>query len=151
MQTYSTIVVIDSLLKSEEIDSTIEKIERNIKNNGGEIIKIDRGGKKRLAYEIKKRQYGYYIEILFKARGVVVKVIEREYGLDENILRYLTLVLNKKALQHYQSDSKKPTKKIEKQNLESAKTEETKIEEKKDEQVEHQENSIEQKEKTESV
>ena len=44
MQTYSTIVVIDSLLKSEEIDDTIEKVERNIKNNGGEIIEIDRWG-----------------------------------------------------------------------------------------------------------
>ena len=88
------------MLKTDEIDNTIEKIERNIKNNGGEIMEIDRWGKKRLAYEIKKRQYGYYVEFFFKADGSVVKVIEREYGLDENILRYLTIVLDKKALEY---------------------------------------------------
>ncbi len=110
MQTYSTFVVVDSLLKSEEIDSTIEKIERNIKNNGGEIIELDRWGKKRLAYTIKKRQYGYYVEIIFKSSGDVIKIIEREYGLDENILRYLTIVLDKKALQYRQNEKDKITK-----------------------------------------
>ena len=106
MKTYSTIVVIDSLLKSTDIESTIEKIQRSIKNNGGEILEIDKWGKKRLAYEIKKRQYGYYVEIIFKSSGDLVKVIEREYGLDENILRYLTIVLNSKALQYREKQKK---------------------------------------------
>ncbi|MBD3289917.1 30S ribosomal protein S6 [candidate division KSB1 bacterium] len=111
MRTYSSIVVIDSLLKSDEIDSTIDKIERNIKNNGGEIMEVDRWGKKRLAYEIKKRQYGYYVEFYFKAGASVIKVIEREYGLDENILRYLTIVLDKKALEYRQQEKEKSLRK----------------------------------------
>ena len=116
MQTYSTIMVIDSLLKSEEINSTIDKITRSIENNGGEILENDRWGKKRLAYEIKKRQYGYYVEIIFKAMGDLIKIIEREYRLDENILRYLTIVLDKKALQYRQKEEKKRTVKTEKNN-----------------------------------
>lgn len=103
MNTYSTIIVIDSLLKAEETDNTIEKIERTIKNNGGKIEATDRWGKKRLAYEIKKRQYGYYVEIIFKSVGDIIKIIEREYGLDENILRYLTLKMDKKSLEYYDS------------------------------------------------
>jgi len=100
LRTYSTIIVIDSLLKNEEIDNTIEKIQRNIKNNGGVILDVDRWGKKRLAYEIKKRQYGYYVEIIFESSNFnVVSVIERDYSLDENILRYLTTVLPPKALE----------------------------------------------------
>jgi small subunit ribosomal protein S6 len=95
--------VIDSLLKAEETDNTIEKIERTIKNNGGKIEATDRWGKKRLAYEIKKRQYGYYVEIIFKSVGDIIKIIEREYGLDENILRYLTLKMDKKSLEYYDS------------------------------------------------
>ena len=104
-----------------------------------------------LAYEIKKRQYGYYVEILFKARGVVVKVIEREYSLDENILRYLTLVLNKKALQHYQKDSEKSVQKTEKKDLKTEKVEKKIIKESSDEKIEHHEDSIEKKEEPESV
>jgi len=111
LRTYSTVVVIDSLLKSEEIDNTIEKIERNIKNNGGEIVEVDRWGKKRLAFEIKKRQYGYYVEIIFNSPGNIIKVVEREYGLDENILRYLTIVLTNRALQHREKEQIKVTKK----------------------------------------
>ena len=128
MQTYSTIIVIDSLLKSDEIDNIIEKIERNIKNNGGEILEFDRWGKKRLAYEIKKRQYGYYVEIIFRGKGNIVKIIEHEYRLDENILRYLTVLLNKKALETLQGEKDvsyakapktKADKSIQKQELEN--------------------------------
>jgi len=111
LQTYSTIVVIDSLLKNEEIDSTLDRIQRNIKNNGGEIIEIDRWGKKRLAFEIKKRQYGFYIDIIFQAPGNVVKVMERDYGLDENILRYLTIAFNKKALAYREKQKEMSSKK----------------------------------------
>jgi len=98
LKTYQTIVVIDSLLKSEEIDAIIEKILRIINNNGGKVINVDRWEKKRLAYVIKKRQYGYYVEINFEAPGDLVKILERDYRLDENILRYLTITLGKKAL-----------------------------------------------------
>jgi len=100
LRTYQTIVVIDSLLKSEEIDAIIEKILRIINNNGGKVINVDRWEKRRLAYEIKKRQYGYYVEIIFEAPSNLVKILERDYRLDENILRYLTVTLTKKALTH---------------------------------------------------
>lgn len=100
MKTYQTIVVIDSLLKGEEIDAIIEKILRIINNNGGRVINVDRWEKRRLAYEIKKRQYGYYVEIIFEAPSNLIKILERDYRLDENILRYLTVNLSKKALMH---------------------------------------------------
>ena len=100
MRTYESVIVIDSLLKSEEIDAIVEKVERIIKNNGGEILEVDRWGKKRLAYEIKKRQYGYYVDFIFKSPGNLVYILEREYNLDENILRFLTVHLNKRALQY---------------------------------------------------
>lgn len=98
MRTYQTVVVIDSLLKTEEIDAIIEKITRIINNNGGKIQITNRWEKKRLAYEIKKRQYGYYVEIVFEAPSNLLKILERDYQLDENILRYLTVHLDKRAL-----------------------------------------------------
>jgi small subunit ribosomal protein S6 len=98
LRTYQTVAVIDSLLKSEEIDAIIEKILRIINNNGGTVKNVDRWEKKRLAFQIKKRQYGYYVEIIFEAPGDLVKILDRDYRLDENILRYLTITLGKKAL-----------------------------------------------------
>lgn len=98
MRHYETTFVIDSLLKAEEIDAIIGKYERFITTNGGEILRIDRWGKRRLAFEIKKRQYGFYVYVRFMGPSNIPKLIEREYRLNENVLRYLTLVLDKKAL-----------------------------------------------------
>ncbi len=98
MRKYETIFVVDSLLKSEEIDSIINKYERFISANGGKIETIDRWGKKRLAYEIKKRQYGYYVLIRFDGPPTMIKQLEREYRLNEAILRYKTIKLSTAAL-----------------------------------------------------
>lgn len=97
MQEYETTFVIDSLIKNEEVEHIIDKTEKFILNNGGEIINIDRWGKKRLAYELKKRQYGYYVQIHYKAPGHLNKILEREYMLDENILRYLTVMISSRT------------------------------------------------------
>lgn len=99
MRKYETIFVIDSLLKSEEIDAIISKYERFISANGGHIESIERWGKKRLAYEIKKRQYGYYILIRFDGPPTMIKPLEREYRLNESLLRYKTLLMTKTAIE----------------------------------------------------
>ena len=98
MQKYETIFVIDSLLKAEEIETIITKYERFISDNGGDINVIEKWGKKRLAYEIKKRQYGYYVLVRFDGPGAMIKQLEREYRLNESILRFMTLALTKMAL-----------------------------------------------------
>lgn len=100
MRKYETIFVIDSLLKSDEIDSIINKYERFISANGGQIDATERWGKKRLAYEIKKRQYGYYVLIRFDGPPTMIKQLEREYRLNESLLRFKTLAMPKAALKH---------------------------------------------------
>ncbi|MBN1464608.1 30S ribosomal protein S6 [candidate division KSB1 bacterium] len=103
MQKYETIFIIDSLLKSEEIDSIINKYERFLSANGGQIETVERWGKKRLAYEIKKRQYGYYVVIRFSGPPTMIKQLEREYRLNESLLRFKTLAMPKGAVQAVES------------------------------------------------
>lgn len=100
MRKYETIFVIDSLLKSEEIENNINKYERFISANGGHIEEIERWGKKRLAYEVKRRQYGYYVLIRFDGLPGMIKPLEREYRLNESLLRYKTLLLSKGAIKN---------------------------------------------------
>lgn len=98
MQKYETVFIVDSLLKTEEIEAIIAKYERFISDNGGQIDQTEKWGKKRLQYEIKKRQYGYYVRILFDGPGAMIRQLEREYRLNESILRYATFKLTKQAL-----------------------------------------------------
>lgn len=98
MRTYETTMVIDSFLKSDDIEALAKKVQNFIANHGGEIIKVEDWGKRRLAYEINRKQYGNYIHILFKAPGNIVKLLEREYRLEEAMLRYLTVKADERAL-----------------------------------------------------
>jgi len=106
LRKYETIIVIDSLLKQEEIEGIIGKYERFISANGGTIESVDRWGKKRLAYEIKKRQYGFYVLIRFEAPPAMIKQLDREYRLNEYLLRTMTTLLGKKALAALAKQSK---------------------------------------------
>ncbi|MDZ7373942.1 MAG: 30S ribosomal protein S6 [candidate division KSB1 bacterium] len=99
LRAYETTFVIDSLLRAEELDETIRRYLKFISDNGGEIRRVERWGKRRLAYEIRKRQYGYYVYVRFDGPPAIVAALEREYRLDENVLRYLTIQLSKAALE----------------------------------------------------
>ena len=98
MRKYETVFVIDSLLKPDEIENIITKYEKFISANGGQIEIVERWGKRRLAYEIKKRQYGYYVLIRFDGLPTMIKPLEREYRLNESILRFKTILLSTMAL-----------------------------------------------------
>ncbi len=91
MKLYETTVVMDSTMKTDEIRHLIDKFSNFISNHGGNIVKVDEWGKRRLAYEIKKKQYGYYVNIRFAAPAAVPVLLEREYRLNESVLRYLNV------------------------------------------------------------
>jgi small subunit ribosomal protein S6 len=108
---YETTFIVDSLLPEEQINVTIDKIKDFIEKNGGKISQIDRWGKRRLAYEIAKKQYGYYVYIRFQYEGTLIKELEREYKLDESIIRYLTVLIPKIVLKNESESEKSSPKK----------------------------------------
>lgn len=101
MQTkhYESVVIFNAALEDEQIESNLSRIQETIKNNGGQIVEIDRWGRKRLAYPIQKSKTGYYAIIRYSAPTPLISVLERTFRLDETIIRYLTIVLTKQALE----------------------------------------------------
>lgn len=97
MNKYETTFVIDSLQKSEDMQNILTTVQNFIKNNGGKINEVADWGKKRLAYGINRKQYGNYYQIYFEGPGNLPGLLEREYRLEERILRFLTLTSNPKA------------------------------------------------------
>lgn len=102
MKHYESVVIINAALDDEHINSTVESFSNIIKDNGGEIVDLDLWGRKRLAYPIKKSKSGYYAIYRFTSNPEAIAKLERMYRLDENVIRYLTIVLDKKALEHYE-------------------------------------------------
>ena len=99
MRQYETTMVIDSFMKQDDLQAVATKMQNFIKNNGGTIDQVEEWGKKRLAYEINRKQYGNYIHILFTSESSLPELLEREYRLEESILRYLTVLADPRALE----------------------------------------------------
>lgn len=75
--------------EEESINNTIAKFENLIKDNGGTIDKLDRWGKKRLAYEVDNFTEGYYCLINFHSQPSAVHELERVLKITDEVLRYL--------------------------------------------------------------
>lgn len=99
IRNYESVVIINAALEDEQIEATISRILEVITTNGGELVETDKWGRKRLAYPINKSKSGYYLVIRFKAPTQLISILERNYHLDENIVRYLTIALDKEALE----------------------------------------------------
>ena len=98
-RTYESVAIINATLEDEQIEVTISRILEVITSHGGEILDVDKWGRKRLAYPIQKAKSGYYLILRFNAPTDLIAVLERNYRLDENIIRYLTITLDKFALE----------------------------------------------------
>ena len=97
---YESAVIINAALDDEQIESIITRIKDFITNNGGNIRDIENWGRKRLAYMINKSKIGYYAIFRFDAPTNIISKLERTYTLDEHILRYLTISLDKDAVEY---------------------------------------------------
>jgi small subunit ribosomal protein S6 len=126
---YESAIIINAALEEEQIEATIKRIEDLIRVNSGEIIDIDKWGRKRLAYSVNKTKSGYYIIIRFNALPELVSKLERMFQLDEYIFRYLTIRLDKFAIEYLdKSKAQKDQEKLDALMAESEPLTETNLE-----------------------
>lgn len=90
---YETTFIVNAALEDQDIDSVVSKVTTYIENHGGELVEINRWGRRRLAYPINKKYNGYYIHLVFNAGPSNLPIIERFMVLEDTILRHLTLTL----------------------------------------------------------
>ncbi len=88
---YELMAIFVPELEEEAIEKEIEKLKELISSKGGEVEKIDNWGKRRLAYEIKKKREGTYVVINFSLPSNEVLNIKNVLKLNENILRFMIL------------------------------------------------------------
>lgn len=96
---YECTFIVNPGLDDAQIETTAKAVEETIVKNGGEIVNIDHIGRRRLAYPIAKKHNGYYICMEFEMDGRSIERVERLLKLDENVIRHLTLKLDKRELE----------------------------------------------------
>jgi small subunit ribosomal protein S6 len=92
---YETMIVFDGTLSDDVIQKEQKQIEDFLKQNA-KFEKTDVWGKRALAYTVKKKKTGYYCLYLFSGEGSIVASIDKHLKLNEQVLRYLTVVRNVK-------------------------------------------------------
>lgn len=89
MRKYENIFVAHPSLDEEAVKALIEKFKGVIENGGGTIDNVDFWGKRKLAYEIKKVNEGYYTLISFTANPELPKELDRVFRITDGIIRHI--------------------------------------------------------------
>lgn len=93
MNNYEVLYVLETEQTDEAISEQIDKFTEVITSNGGEVSETDKWGKKRLAYPIDYKNEGYYILTTFKAAPEFPQELERNFRIDEMVMRYMVIRL----------------------------------------------------------
>ncbi len=97
MRRYEQIVILDSDLTEDERSPVFDRLKELIPQYKGFLIGIDEWGQKKLAYDIRKKPRGYYSQVNFCGFGDLVAEMERFFRIDDRILKYMTVLLDKEA------------------------------------------------------
>jgi small subunit ribosomal protein S6 len=103
MNIYENIVILDASLPDEEINASLSKIKDLIANSGGEILKVESWGRRKLSYEIKKQSKGMYALLIYKTPPATIKKLEEFYKVFDPVIKYMVIKLGRKQVKHLES------------------------------------------------
>ena len=87
MNAYEAIFILDPALTEDSVEAEISAIREVVAKKGGEVLEVQRWGKKRLAYEVKKRRDGQYVLMKVNGMASVVADLERYFRITETVLK----------------------------------------------------------------
>ena len=87
MRHYEIMVILDSSLEERTVAPSLDQYLNVIRTAGGSVEKLDVWGRRRLAYEIKKKTEGIYAVIDLQATPAAVAELDRQLRLNESVLR----------------------------------------------------------------
>ena len=100
MNIYENVVIFNASLPDEEINASVSKIKDIIINAGGEVLVAEMWGRRKLSYEIKKQNKGFYALLIFKAPPSSVKKLEEFYKVFDSVIKYMVIKLDPKQVKH---------------------------------------------------
>jgi small subunit ribosomal protein S6 len=88
---YEVLFIADPDLGEAEVDALTAAVQGFIEKEGGKVQKVEKWGKKRLAYAVRRHREGSYVLIVAEGRPEMVKEVERRIRVTDGILRFITV------------------------------------------------------------
>jgi small subunit ribosomal protein S6 len=91
MPFYENVFIARQDIAASQVEALAEQFGNVIVSGGGKVSKKEYWGLKSFSFKIKKNRKGHYVLMNLEATGDLVKEMERQMGLNEDIVRYLTV------------------------------------------------------------
>lgn len=98
MRRYETVFIVPFDLPDDDINVLIDRYKAIIANHKGLVVKVEKWGKRKLAYEIRKQNKGFYVLVDFAGASVVVAELERNLKIDDKILKFMSVKKGEEVL-----------------------------------------------------
>jgi small subunit ribosomal protein S6 len=93
MRTYEVVIIAQADLDENAFNALLEKVSGWITTAGGSVTKVDRWGKRHMAYRIRKQSEGQYVVLTTQMPPTYSSELERNMQLQETIMRYMVTVV----------------------------------------------------------
>lgn len=90
-RTYEILFIADPNLSEPDVDTLTAQVQTYIEKEAGKIDKLEKWGKKRLAYELGRHREGYYVLLTVLGGPALVKEVERRMKVTDGIIRHITV------------------------------------------------------------
>jgi small subunit ribosomal protein S6 len=91
MRRYDTTFILNPQIGDDRIDANVKAITSIITNGKGEVLRENRMGSRRLAYEIARQSHGYYVCLIHDSEADVINELDHHFTLADDFLRHLTI------------------------------------------------------------
>jgi len=109
MRIYEELFIVKPDAPDEEVDQFVEQLRTQLTTAGATVDKVDKWGKRRLAYKVDKYREGNYVLFQFSAGPEVVKELERRLRVSDVVIKFLTVRIDEtlKRLEKRKKDREK--------------------------------------------
>tara|TARA_R110002072_G_scaffold45662_3_gene127184 strand:+ start:5004 stop:5360 length:357 start_codon:yes stop_codon:yes gene_type:complete len=97
---YETVFILTPVLSADQAKETVEQYRKTLKDAGASIVNEEHWGLKKLAYPIQKKSTGFYQLFQYEVAGEFIGKLELAFKRDEKIMRFLTVKLDKHAVDY---------------------------------------------------
>lgn len=115
MNQYETVFICTPVLSEPQVKEAVKKFRDYITSHGCELLHEENWGMKKLAYPIQKKSTGFYQLFEYKAEPAFIAKLETEFRRDEKIIRFMTIKLDKYAVEYSNKRKRLQKEKTEKE------------------------------------
>lgn len=108
MAKYEMMFITRTDVPEEEIDKLTAQMDTVVSGSGGKTEKIDKMGRRRLAYRVKRQREGFYILFTFEGNGDTVREFERRLKVTDSVIKFLTVRIDERIKRQAEAKPPKP-------------------------------------------